>query len=125
MFYTNLQRLCQMVGETPYTVAEAIGIKSTNSIAGWRNGAVPRPKVVGELVKYFNERGLAVQVADFFVDDGSLEAAIETNRKVRVQEDLFSNPKMRLLFDAASGATDADLLEAAALLERRKEERNK
>ncbi len=39
------------------------------------------------------------------------------------RNELRDNYAYRLLFDTANGATDADLLEAAALIARRKEER--
>lgn len=121
MFYTNYERYCMLIGESPTAVAAAIGLKSSGTMSGWKAGAVPRPQTVKKLVDYFNEHGVKCEVADLFYDeDGEMDSFVESTR-----ENLFSNPRMRLLFDAASGATDADLLEAAALLERRKEERNR
>lgn len=42
---------------------------------------------------------------------------------IQLREDLRNSYAFRVLYDTAEGATDADLLEAAALLARRKEER--
>lgn len=121
MFYTNYERYCMLIGESPSSVAAAIGLKSSGTMSGWKAGAVPRPQTVKKLVDYFNEHGVNCEIADLFYDeDGEMNSFVESTR-----ENLFTNPRMRLLFDAASGATDADLLEAAALLERRKEERKK
>lgn len=123
MFFTNLQRLCQMIGETPYSVAKAIGVRSTSTISDWRNGSTPRAKVVDQLVKYFNSKGLAIEAADLFYDaDGELEELLERNKRIRMREEIFSNPAKRMLFDVSEDAPDSAIWEAVALITKRKEE---
>lgn len=82
---------------------------SSATLSQWRKGQDVSPESVQKVESYF-KMGVEDLIGKFH----------GTTR-----EDLFDNPRMRLLFDVAKDATDADLLEAAALLERRKEERNK
>lgn len=114
-----------MIGETPYSVAKAIGINSTSSISGWRNGAVPRPKAVNDLVKYFNSKGLAIEAADLFYDgDGELEELLESSKRIRMREEIFSNPAQRMLFSVSEDAPESAIWEAVALITKRKEEQS-
>lgn len=59
--------------------------------------------------------------------DGSLYSYVTgaADPSLYQREELRENYAYRVLFDAANGATTADLLEAAALMQRRKEEREK
>lgn len=120
MFFTNFERYCAKIGKTTYFVASEIGIKSSATIAGWRAGAVPRPKVINALVKYFNENGLEIDASDFFIDDSFPTPDDVEALKVRAM--LRGRPEMRILFDAAKNAPASVLLEAAARIMRLQEE---
>lgn len=52
-----------------------------------------------------------------------LDQKEELESKYLIREELRDNPAFRILYDATDGATNADLLEAASIIARRKEER--
>jgi len=115
MFWTNYERYCKQIDKSPNGVAADCGIASSGTVTGWRNGAVPRPRVVDALVKYFRANGLDIGVEDLFAED-------ETDEEMEVREMLRSRPEARILFHATKDAPASALLEAAALLTRYKEE---
>lgn len=53
MFWENYLLLCGSVGKAPNTVASEIGIKSSGTVTGWSNGAIPRKSVLFKLCQYF------------------------------------------------------------------------
>ncbi len=112
MFWTNFERCCRMIGEPPNSVASKCGVKSSGTVTGWKNGAIPRADVSRAIVEYFKSKGVQIEASDLF-DDGD---AIATRERLR------SSPGMRILFDAAEDAPESALLEAAALIMRYKEE---
>lgn len=59
MFWDNFVRLCNQAGKYPNTVAAEVGVKSTGTVTGWKNGANPRQTVLLKLADYFG-----VTVAD-------------------------------------------------------------
>lgn len=122
MFYTNFVRYCEMLNKSPYTVAAEVGVRSTATISGWRNGAVPRPKVVDAMVKYFRENGVAIDTADLFAEDDASIVVKDEVDTIAVREMLRDRPEGKILFDAAKDAPASALLEAAALIMRYKED---
>ena len=46
-------RLCNQAGKYPNTVAAEVGVKSTGTVTGWKNGANPRQTVLLKLADYF------------------------------------------------------------------------
>lgn len=53
MFWENYANLCEAVGKAPNVVAREVGIKSSGTVTGWRNGAMPRPGVLSKIADYF------------------------------------------------------------------------
>lgn len=53
MFWENYLILCSSVGKAPNAVAAEIGIKSSGTVTGWSNGAIPRKSVLFKLCQYF------------------------------------------------------------------------
>ena len=53
MFWENYLLLCSSVGKAPNAVAAEIGIKSSGTVTGWSNGAIPRKSVLFKLCQYF------------------------------------------------------------------------
>ena len=53
MFWQKFLYYCNLAGQSPNTVAAAIGIKSSGTVTGWKNGAVPRPQILARLADYF------------------------------------------------------------------------
>ena len=53
MFWDNYMRMCRNKGETPNQVAEMCGVKSSGTVTGWKNGALPRPSVLKRIAEHF------------------------------------------------------------------------
>lgn len=64
MFWTNYVRLCYEVGKSPNQVAEECGVKSSGTVTGWKNGAIPRPSVLKKIAEYFS-----VSVDDLLIEN--------------------------------------------------------
>lgn len=54
MFYDNYERLCSSVGKSPNAVAALVGITSTGTVTGWKNGATPQNRFLLRIAEYFN-----------------------------------------------------------------------
>ena len=119
MFYINFARYCEMIGKSPYEVAREIGIKSTNTIAGWKAGSIPRKKVLDSIVDYFSANGLHISVYNLLSED---DASAMEQDAIAGRDMLRSRPDAKILFDAAKDAPASALLQAAALLMKYKEE---
>lgn len=53
MFWQQYVNLCEAVGKAPNVVAAEVGVKSSGTVTGWRNGATPRASVLAKLAEYF------------------------------------------------------------------------
>lgn len=53
MFWDIYVRLCNEVGEAPNVVAAKNGVKSSGTVTGWKNGAIPRESALTRLADYF------------------------------------------------------------------------
>lgn len=53
MFWQQYANLCEAVGKAPNVVAAEVGVKSSGTVTGWRNGAMPRASVLAKLAEYF------------------------------------------------------------------------
>lgn len=53
MFWQNYTNLCKEAGKAPNVVAAEVGIKSSGTVTGWRNGAIPRASVLSKIAEYF------------------------------------------------------------------------
>ncbi len=54
MFWQQFTSLCAAVGKAPNVVAAEVGIKSSGTVTGWKNGAIPRASVLTKLSDYFD-----------------------------------------------------------------------
>lgn len=136
-FYNNFLKLCNSVGKKPSVVAEEIGL-SKSLVTRWKAGNGITDATAQKIADYFgitvtdlvgereanrlkliaeNENAAWVpnQAAD---DENELD---ET--EIEIRERIRNSFAYRALFDTANGAADSDLLEAAALIQKRKEER--
>ena len=59
MFWDNFVFLCNQKGVAPNVAAAAVGVKSSGTVTGWKNGATPRQGVLRKLADYF---GVSVDV---------------------------------------------------------------
>ena len=90
---------------------------------------------LGKPLMYFVPDGAVKHVADMTDEElkqiGEQQRRIEESRKeaelseteIEIRERIRNSFAYRALFDTANGAADSDLLEAAALIQKRKEER--
>lgn len=136
-FYNNFLKLCNSVGKKPSAVAEEIGL-SKSLVTRWKAGRGITDATAQKIADYFgitvadlvdekevarsklieeieNAAWVPNQAAD---DEDELD---ETEWEIR--ERLKNSYAYRVLFDTAGGAAESDLLEAAALIQKRKEER--
>lgn len=64
MFWSRFVYYCESVGKAPNVVASEIGIKSSGTVTGWKNGAIPRASVLAKLAEYFG-----VSIHDFMGEE--------------------------------------------------------
>ena len=111
-------------------LAQKLGYKNKASISKIEAGKneIPQSKMVDFAdildtnVSYLMGWG-DVSLSEFMNLQADSKYYQHEEEKPSVREELRDNYAYRLLFNTAEGATDADLLEAAALIARRKEER--
>lgn len=53
MFWSRYVALCEKKGKAPNVVAAEVGVKSSGTVTGWKNGAKPRDTVLQRLSAYF------------------------------------------------------------------------
>ena len=53
MFWSNFVFYCNRKGVAPNVAAAAVGVKSSGTVTGWKNGAAPRQGVLRKLADYF------------------------------------------------------------------------
>lgn len=110
MFWENYILLCNKIGKAPNVVAAECGVKSTGTVTGWKNGAMPRDNILLALAKYF---------------DVSVEwLKGETNEKkpVPVRHELSEEAKeLQYIWDEIDADERQALLEMARLIKKRRD----
>ena len=53
MFWDNFVFYCNQKGVAPNVAAAAVGVKSSGTVTGWKNGAMPRQSILKKLADYF------------------------------------------------------------------------
>lgn len=122
MGYEVFEMLCNKKGVKPFHVSKETGV-STATLSSWKTGRyIPKPDKLQKIADYF---GVSVEYLrtgkgtekestsgqKYYFDDETAEKA----------QELFENPGMRILFDAARDSKPEDLQMAADLLKRLKE----
>lgn len=122
MGYEVFEMLCNKRGVKPFHVSKETGV-STATLSSWKTGRyIPKPDKLQKIADYF---GVSVEYLrtgkgtekestsgqKYYFDDETAEKA----------QELFENPGMRILFDAARDSKPEDLQMAADLLKRLKE----
>lgn len=108
MFWDKFVQLCNRIGKAPNVVASEIGIKSSGSVTGWKNGATPRPAVLLRIANYF---GQPVEYFSDDSDDASEEELLE------YLEELKNRSEMRMLFKLSRGCTKSEVEQAVRIIE--------
>jgi transcriptional regulator with XRE-family HTH domain len=114
----NLRRLASDAGKTQSDISRDLRINKA-TVSSWMNGTrVPRMDKVDLLAHYFN-----VHRSDIMGDDveKNQHAEYYTNPETaKVAQQIFDDPDLHALFDAARDSKPEDLLMAADLLRRLK-----
>lgn len=110
VFWERYTELCKAVGKSPNVVANEIGIKSSGTVTGWKNGAMPRVGVLSKLAMYFDvsvqdltgeQKEKPSPIVEEGQDDDMLEK--EFMRWFRVQS---PDRQKEVLFDLAKAVTE-------------------
>lgn len=120
--YQVFEALCKKRGVTPYSVGKETGI-STSTLSNWKAGRyVPKADKLQKIADYF---GVSMEYLrtgkDAEKESTSGQKYYFDDDTARTAQELFENPGMRLLFDAARDSRPEDLQMAADLLARLKE----
>lgn len=67
MFWNVFAKLCVDAGKSPNTVAAECGVKSSGTVTGWKNGAVPRPAVLQRIAEYFDTEVETFGLPDIYI----------------------------------------------------------
>lgn len=144
--YRKFEKICEIRGVKPSTVSKATGI-STATLSSWKGGKyTPKLDKIKKIAEYFGVNPMYFddepvplsQVRDFeaFFNDepggryGELKEDNEAKHShayyldpetAKVAQEVYDNPNLRILFDAARNAKPEDIKMAADLLQRFKE----
>lgn len=112
--YEVYAKLRDNAGLTDYKVSEELGI-ARSTLSNWKSGKyTPKADKLQIIADYF---GVSVE----YLMTGEIKEGYYLNPETaRVAQELFDNPKMRILFDAARDADPEDLQMAADMLYRLK-----
>ena len=120
MFYDQFVDLCSQKGVSPTSAAVEIGLSKATPTKWKKTKAIPKGDTLKKVAAYFG-----VTESQLLTDERIQLDSTEDSQDVsfELREELRNNYAFRILYDTIDGATDADMLEAAAIIARRKEER--
>ena len=111
IFSTNLKRYMAQYEMNNVELAKRLGV-STTSVSNWTTGSkVPRMDKVDAMCKIFN-----CKRSDLMEEYSEPEGYYLDPETAKKAQELFDNPGMRILFDAARDARPEDLQKAADYL---------
>ena len=128
MYYEKFEYLCKLNGVNASKVSKATGI-STATLSSWKNGKyTPKNAKLQLIADYFGVPLAYLLSENPDTDDAPVQkneqAGYYTNPETaKKAQELFDDPKYRVLFDAAEGSDPEDLQMAADLLLRLKQTR--
>ena len=128
MYYEKFEYLCKLNGVNASKVSKATGI-STATLSSWKNGKyTPKNAKLQLIADYFGVPLAYLLSENSDTDDAPVQkneqAGYYTNPDTaKKAQELFDDPKYRVLFDAAEGSDPEDLQMAADLLLRLKQTR--
>lgn len=116
MSYAIFEELCRKIGVKPADVARETGV-STATLSNWKAGRyTPKADKRRLIADYL---GVSLEVLDG-VETDAQDGYYLSQETARKAQELFEDKHMRILFDAARGASPEDLEMAADLLRRLK-----
>lgn len=120
LFNTRLKELMDERGVNQVELSLALGL-SRSTVNKWiKNKAIPRMGVIDKIASYF-----AVPRSYLLEECGRTDKRVyylhpET---AKIAQELYDNPDMKILFDAAQDSTPEDLQMAAAILQKLKNQK--
>ena len=114
IFFERFAELCKEIGETPNSVAKALGI-SSGSVTAWKNGTEPRNKTLSAIADHF---GVST---DYLLGKETEKAPTGSGERSVSDEEL----KFALWGDCQDVSDDdlADVLRYAAFVRERKKDK--
>ena len=117
MGYDTFEKLCAAKGVTPYRVAKETGV-STSTLSSWKTGRyTPKQEKLQKIAEYF---GVTVDQLTGVQTDVQSDGYYVNEDTARTAQQIFEDPYLRILFDAAQDSRPEDLQMAADLLRRLK-----
>lgn len=117
MGYDTFEKLCAAKGVTPYRVAKETGV-STSTLSSWKTGRyTPKQEKLQKIADYF---GITVDQLTGVQTDVQSDGYYVNEDTARTAQQIFEDPYLRILFDAAQDSRPEDLQMAADLLKRLK-----
>ena len=114
---THFEKLCAAKGVTPYRVAKETGV-STSTLSSWKTGRyTPKQEKLQKIAEYF---GVTVDQLTGVQTDAQPGGYYVNEDTARTAQQIFDDPYLRILFDAAQDSRPEDLQMAADLLRRLK-----
>lgn len=111
IFAKRLRFYLDRYGISQAELARRLGV-GTSSVSNWVNGVkTPRPGKVDMMCEIFH-----CERSDFLTETESEDGYYLDPETAKVAQELFDNPGMRVLFDAARDARPEDLQKAADYL---------
>ena len=117
--YSIVEKLLKDRGEKIVDLAAATGI-SNSTLSDWKRGKyVPKMDKMQKIADYF---GISVDYLltgkDTEKESSSGEKYYFTDETAAIAQDVFDDPELRVLFDAAKGSRPEDIRMAAEMLKR-------
>lgn len=115
MIGNNIKRIRTARGMRQSDMADKLNV-SSKTVSSWEvNRTEPNMGMIEQIAKVLN-----CSKSDLIGDDGVTETYYTNPETARLAQELFDNPDMRILFDAARDSDPNDLQMAADLLKRLK-----
>lgn len=124
----NLKKIRKQRGLTMKELGNLTGVSESMIQmieAGKRSPSFELLLKLGEALECSVDELLDIKREPMTYNDETNVGDYSDNNPYTIREELRDNYSFRILYDAIDGASDVDLLEAAALIMRRKEERER
>ena len=120
MYYENFEKLCRIKGIRPGSISKATGI-TTATITSWKQGKyTPKLEKLQTIADFF---GVPLSVLISGEEPEKVSGAEQPSpsyylneRTAAIAQQVFDDPSLQLLFDAAKGCTQEDIAMAAQML---------
>jgi transcriptional regulator with XRE-family HTH domain len=114
MFWNNFEALCAEKGVSYNAAAADVGVRSSGTVTGWKNGAKPRGPVLKRLADYF---GVTVEE----LTGEAPEQKEKPNTLDGIELEKLS-PARRALLEALDGMDDENIMKIVRIAQAVKKE---